>query len=194
MAGSRLLTPLLATALLAAVLAPTAAAHTTVFSDDGRYRIVVGQLEEPVITRQKTGLDLCFTLNTTAREPVSIQVADFQEPAGHATLVGPGGEELSGILRTQFGRPGCYQFEEPYVLTKPGQYTLSLKGQVNGTAIELSGVKAGGAVLDQDDLLFPAAAEPNGGSVEDAKGAPLPAAALLMVGLAALAAVRRLRA
>lgn len=181
MDASRLLTPLLAAALAAAIVAPSAAAHTTVFSSDGKYRIVVGQLEEPVVTQQKTGLDLCFTLNTTAREPVAIDLSAVQ-----ATLVSPGGEELSQELRTQFGRPGCYQFEKPYVLTEPGQYTLSLSGDLNGTALAFTGVNAGGTVEDHEEIRFPAA------EAED-KGAPLPAAAWLIVGLAALAAVRRWR-
>lgn len=167
------------------LLAQAAAAHSTVHSSDGRYRIVVGQLEEPVVTHAKTGLDLCFTLNNTARTPVSVDTAAFEDPLGRVTLVSPDGEELSMPLRAQFGRPGCYQFEEPYVLTQPGQYTVSLRGQLNGTPLDFSGIEAGGAVIDQDEIRFPAA---NAAGAEDA---PLPATPLLLVGLAGLAALRR---
>jgi MYXO-CTERM domain-containing protein len=182
MAAPRFLTPLVLAAVAVALTAPTVAAHTSVFSSDGKYRIVVGQLEEPVITGAKTGLDLCFSLNTTAREPVAIDPLAFE-----VTLVSPSGEERSQDLRGQYGRAGCYQFTEPYVLTEPGQYTVSLTGSHNGTAMQFSGVNAGGAVIDEDDIRFPA-------TTGDSNGIPAPAGALLMLGLAALAAVRRMRA
>lgn len=189
---ARLAIVLLHAALAAALVLPAAAAHTTVETEDGQYRIVVGQLDEPVITHAKTGLDLCFSLNTTARTPVTIDPFDFEEPAGFVKLVAPGGDELAMPLRAQFGRDGCYQFTEPYVLTEPGQYTVSLMGSINGTAVEVSAANAGGAVVDQDEILFPAGADAGGGA-DDERGAPMPAAAWLAVGLAAFAAIRRLR-
>lgn len=143
--------------LLAALVAPAATAHTSVVTSDGQTRIVVGQLEEPVVTYQKTGLDLCFTMNNTARTPLSINPGDFEAPAGHVRLRSPSGEALALGLRGQFGRPGCYQFTQPYVLTEAGQYTLEFKGVVNGTAIDFTGVAAGGAVQDASALAFPGA-------------------------------------
>lgn len=205
--------------LLAVLLAaPAVAAHTSVFTSDGRTRIVVGQLEEPVVTYQKTGLDVCFTQNNTARTPISINPGDFEGTAGRVVLRAPSGQELVMGLRGQFGRAGCYQFAEPYILTEPGQYTVDLTGVVNGTAVSFTGIAAGGAVKDAAALAFPgeldeatqglaadvaalqtrlaeleadlAAAEADKGN-QFAPGSP---AALLMLGLAGLAVVLRRRA
>ncbi len=206
-------------ALLAATLvAPAASAHTAVFSSDAQYRVVVGQLEEPVVTHQKTGLDLCFTLNNTARTPLTVNPGDFEGTAGHVKLVSPSGQELAMGLRSQFGRPGCYQFSTPYILTEPGQYTVDLAGNVNGTAVAFTGVKAGGAVVQASEVAFPGTLDPATQSLaadvtaltariaqleadletatderesEFAPGAP---AALLMAGLAGLVAMLRRRA
>ncbi|MEA3191431.1 MAG: hypothetical protein QOD77_2013 [Thermoplasmata archaeon] len=140
---------LLATALL--VLAPVASAHTTVTSADGKVRMVVGLLNEPVVTYSKTGLDVCFTNNTAAREPLTVNPGDLT-----ATLVSPGGKTLQLPLRTQFGRAGCYQFEEPFILTEPGQYVVDLVGTASGSALNAQDVKAGGSVLPQGNITFPA--------------------------------------
>lgn len=203
--------------LVAALVAPAVTAHTSVTSSDGEYRIVVGQLEEPVVTHQKTGLDLCFTLNDAARTPLTINPGDFEGTAGFVKLKSPSGQELSMGLRSQFGRPGCYQFTDPYILTEPGQYTLDFAGNVNGTAVQFAGVNAGGVVVEAATIAFPgaldAASQELAANVtalaarvaqlesdletamekkesEFAPGAP---AALLMVGLAGLVAVLRRR-
>lgn len=137
--------------LAALLLVAPAAAHTSVFSPDGKYRAVVGLLEEPVVTYQKTGLDLCFQANNTARAPLSAV-----NPGGlTATLVSPDGERLTQELRSQFGRPGCFSFQDPIVLTMPGQYTVDLEGDVNGTMVDFTGVLAGGAVKDLGIVQFP---------------------------------------
>lgn len=136
-------------------LAPAATAHTTVVSGDGKVRIVVGQLDEPVVTHQKTGLDLCFTQNNTARTPLSIHPGDFESPTGRVVLRSPSGQELAQSLHSQPGRAGCYQFADPYLLTEPGQYVVDLKGIVNGTAVAFTALAAGEAVQDSGTLAFP---------------------------------------
>jgi hypothetical protein len=199
-----------AVALAALAALPPAAAHTSVFSEDGRVRAVVGQLNEPVSTYAVSGLDVCFQQNTTARAPV----AGVNAGAVRAVLRSPGGEEMEQDLRAQFGRPGCFTFAEPYVLTQPGQYVVDLSGDVNGTAIHFTNVTAGGPVVDRASITFPdtglpgdldlqadidalearlAALEARPTPTGPARPAPAPAAALLLVGLAALAAARRLR-
>jgi len=200
--------------LVALVLAPAASAHTSVFSSDAKYRVVIGLLEEPVVTYQKTGLDLCFQANTTARAPVTVN------PGGlTATLVSPDGKRLTQELRAQFGRTGCYQFQDPFVLTVPGQYNVELSGDVNGTQVAFAGVAAGGPVKDSGMLSFPnddptpaelsaslqakadkaelealrvrVQALEQGGSETQAKGAPFPALAALVAVLGLAVALRR---
>lgn len=146
-----------ALALLAAVLAtPLATAHATAFTSDGQARLVVGQLDEPVVTHQRTGLDLCFTQNDAAKTPLRIDPDHFAAPGGHVRLRSPTGEALALALTNQTDRPGCYQSTRPYLLTEAGQYTLEIKGLVNGTALDLAAV-AVGAVQDAQALAFPGA-------------------------------------
>jgi opacity protein-like surface antigen len=200
---------LAALAALALVLAaPAASAHEVVNTADGQVRIVVGQLAEPVITFQKTGLDLCFTQNDVARTAL----ANVNPGNLTATLAAPNGQTLSMALRGQHGRTGCFQFQEPYVPTMAGQYTVDVVGSVNGSAVDIRAVNAGGAVQDASDLTFPdsevvdalaleaqvraletrlAALERAGDDEENS--IPSPAAALLIVGLAVLAALSRMR-
>jgi hypothetical protein len=200
----------LALAALALVaLAPAASAHTSVFSPDGKVRVVVGQLNEPVSTYAVSGLDVCFQENTTARAPI----AGINAGALQATLRAPNGANLTQDLKAQFGHAGCFTFSEPYVLTLPGQYVVDLAATINGSAVDVKGVAAGGAVVDRSDITFPDASV--AGNVElqgkvsalegrlaaleaehkdtDGRKAPAPVAAWMMVGLAALAAARRLR-
>ena len=142
----------LAVAALALLLAPAATAHTSVFSADGKLRVVVGQLNEPVVTYAKSGLDVCFQANTTARTPV----AGVNPGAITVSLIAPSGARLTQPLAAQFGRTGCFQFQDPYVLTEAGQYTADLQGTVNGTAFSFTRVIAGGAVDNVTAVTFPA--------------------------------------
>lgn len=195
-------------ALALVALAPAASAHTSVFSADGKVRVVVGQLNEPVSTYAVSGLDVCFQENTTARAPIQ----GINPGAIAATLRAPNGAELKQDLKAQFGRAGCFTFSEPYVLTQPGQYVADLAATINGSAVDVKNVAAGGAVVDRSDITFPdssvasnkdleakvAALEARIATLEkpgsdDDKKSPSPVAAWMMVGLAALAAVRRLR-
>jgi len=212
MVASRLLMPLAMTALAAALLLPAASAHTVSVSGDGKVRAVIGQLNEPVSTYAVSGLDICFSDNTTASHPA---IASVDLGALTATLRSPGGQTLSQALKNQFGRPGCVTFTEPYVLTQPGQYVVDLGGKVANSTFALTGIAAGGAVVDRADITFPDSGVASNLALEtrvaalehkvDALSAsaastptptqksPAPVAAYLMAALAVLAAVRRMR-
>lgn len=209
MDAQRLLPLVLLAALAAALVAPAASAHTAAYSADGKVRASVGLLNEPVVTYKDTGLDLCFTQNQTVspRTPIT----SVNPGALTAILVAPGGERLQQPLSSQFGRPGCFTFSDPLVLTEAGVYHLDLSGDVNGTRYDLTGIVVGSSegVGERGEVTWPtpgvatnlelqdqvAALEARIAELEsaDPKQAPLPTAALLVVGLAALAAVRRLR-
>ncbi|HET6398343.1 MAG TPA: hypothetical protein VFH47_02175 [Candidatus Thermoplasmatota archaeon] len=135
--------------LMLAAAAP-AAAHTTYVTEDGRYRIVVGNLDEPVTTHVKTGLDLMIQLDDEARTPVTVNpgnlTATLHAPDNMTTLQLP--------LQAQYGRPGAYTFNEPYVLTRPGQYTLHLVGDIHGTAVDAR-IPVAGPVGDMAEVTFP---------------------------------------
>ena len=213
MALPRLPFLLLVTALAVAVAAPAASAHTAIYSADNRVRGSVGLLNEPVSTYAVTGLDVCFTHNTAAspRTPINgINPGNFT-----ATLTSPSGETHTAALEVPFGRANCLTFEDPLVLTEAGQYLVALSGALNGTTIDVTGIKAGGEVVDREEITFPATvasdeelqdriaaleakvatleADEHGEDDDDERGAPAPVGALTFVLLAVLAASRRLR-
>lgn len=199
--------------VLVLFLVPTAAAHTAIYSTDGLIRGSIGLLNEPAVTFQQTGLDACFTQNVTTSPRPAVAV---NPGALTATLRAPDGQTFTMGLVAQFGRPGCITFDDPLLLTRAGQYTVDITGTVNGSSIASYSVNAGGPVMDQGDLTFPdsnvastlalaqqvanlqadlTAAQARIADLEDghddgrfAPGAP---AALLMIGLAGLVALRR---
>jgi hypothetical protein len=206
-------------AVTLAFLAPSVTAHSAIFSADQQVRASVGLLNEPVSTYAVTGLDVCFTQNTTTspRPPVAVTNAgDFT-----ALLHAPNGATHAADLEVPFGKPNCLTFSDPLVLTLPGQYTLDLSGSINGTTISGTLVKAGGEVVDRATLTFPdagvpddkaldekvsglqsrlAALESRTTAIEDGqaqsdsdegKFAPAPTSTILMLGLAGLVAVLR---
>lgn len=205
----------LALAATAILSTPAASAHTAVFSADDQVRASVGLLNEPVSTYTVTGLDVCFSQNTASSPRPAVNVGNAG--AFTARLMAPDGAVHEADLEIPFGRPNCITFTDPLVLTKPGQYTIDLAGSINGTTFDAKGVLAGGAVLDRSNITFPhtgvlsdvqlaeriaalesriagleqdlAAAEADKDDASEfAPGAP---AALLLVGLAAFAALRR---
>src|SRR5688572_14506283 len=119
MAFPRLQALLLLAALAAAVI-PAASAHSPAYSADDKVRASIGLLNEPVSTYMSTGLDICFTQNTTTSPRPAITVTDLT--ALTATLKSPDGKAFSRDLGNQFGRAGCVTFNTPLVLTRPGQY------------------------------------------------------------------------
>lgn len=147
----RALLPLLATALL--VAAPAVTAHTAIYSADDQVRGSVGLLNEPVSTYAVTGLDVCFTENVTTSPRPAVNVGN--PGAFTASLKAPDGSVHRADLEVPFGRPNCLTFADPLVLTQPGQYLVDLSGSINGTSFAVTGIKAGGEVLDRAALTFP---------------------------------------
>lgn len=157
----RRIVPLLVAVALASL--PAASAHSSVESSDGKYEFVIGLLNEPVVTYAKTGLDMCVKQMPANHDELEAQgktvegtAVNIDAGALTATLKSPDGKTLSQPLKGQYGRTGCYQFQNPFVLTMPGQYTVDVTGTVNGTAISFKDVKAGGAVGNESALTFPA--------------------------------------
>lgn len=212
---------LLATALLAtALLAPVASAHTAIYSADGLVRGSVGLLNEPVSTYAVTGLDVCFTHNVTTSPRPAVNVGN----AGNFTVLlrAPNGATHTADVEVPFGKPNCLTFTDPLVLTQPGQYVVDLSGSINGTTFGVTGVKAGGEVVDRAGLTFPDANVPNDKALDEkvaalqarvdsleaaqtddedvvadtdeGEFAPPAPATLLMLGLAGLVALLRRRA
>jgi len=127
-------------ALVALLLAPTAAAHKTTYSDDGKIKIVWGFRNEPATTWTKTDLDLILTDNVTGAP-----ITGATETIQHAALE-YGEEELDLELEAQHGQVGRYT-SQVVTLTRPGYYTLHLEGTINDAnpyeaATEIAALKA----------------------------------------------------
>lgn len=220
----------LALAATLLLLVPAASAHTPVASADGQVTASIGLLNEPVVTYATTGLDVCFRTNAgTALSfgATSTEVTENANANFTVTLTAPDGQPYVDNLRGQFGKPGCLTFDNPLVLTRPGQYLVELKSKAgavfNGTTFDVKEVAAGGAVRLQGNVTFPDESTPDVRGLEQriaglqgevdgleaqlqqmqqasatadagdefAPGAP---AALLMLGLAGLAAALRRKA
>lgn len=109
-----------------AFVATSATAHESYEIGDGEYTLTVGDQNEPIYTYKWTNLDLI--IRDSAGDPV-----DGAHETLNGTLIAPGGEELDGTLEGQFGEEGRYEFSEGHFYTQPGQYTLHLEGEINGT-------------------------------------------------------------
>lgn len=139
------------------LLVPGAMAHVTTETDDGAYFITTGQQGEPVYTFQTTNLDLIIRENDNGER--GDEVAGAHENLT-ATLIAPGGQELTDELTTQFGATGRYEFENGFALTRPGVYTLGLEGMVGDT--DVTGTyDMPGPIEDQSDVMFPDEGLPN---------------------------------
>lgn len=119
----------LATFAIALTLLPMASAHERYFTSDGNYLLVIGEQDEPVYTYDWTNLDFFVRDNATG-DPIT-----GVEDTVTVTLVAPNGAEMTRPLSPQFGVEGEYEFEEGYLLTLPGQYSVRLDGDINGTDV-----------------------------------------------------------
>lgn len=127
--------------LLLTAAVPLAIAHERYESPDGKYQLVLGEQNEPVYTYDFTNLDFIVTEIETGG-PVPGVNATVE-----ATVIAPGGEELSMEIEPQHGETGRYEFAEDYLLTQPGQYKVRLDGTINGTDVS-------------DEYLLPGPREP----------------------------------
>lgn len=112
--------------------APAATAHESYSTDDGKYSLTLGEQNEPVYTYDWTNLD--FIVSEDSENGSGGPVPDVHKTV-NATLVAPGGEELSLPIEAQHGEIGRYEFVQDYFLTQPGQYEVRLDGHINGTDV-----------------------------------------------------------
>lgn len=133
------------------VLSPTAAAHKTAYTADGKYKVVWGFLNEPAITWQKTGIDLRITDNATGAGVAGLQdaIEVHLKKGDHEMHL----EDLAG----QFGTVGAYT--QVVTLTQPGLYTLVIHGKINDTVVDDLEIPAAHEIHEVEDTFFPATDE-----------------------------------
>lgn len=132
------------------LFAAPAVAHTSYVTPDENIRIVVGNLNEPITTYVKTGLDLHLYHNDAGRTPLS----GVQPGAMRAILIAPDNTTMEQDLQFQHGSTHKYTFSKPYTLTVPGQYVLRLSGTINGTAVAAD-INVAGPVESIEASAFP---------------------------------------
>jgi hypothetical protein len=95
-----------------------------------QYRVIVGLLNEPAFTGERTGLDLRIV--TADGTPV-----ENLEQSLIITLTSPDGSATRELTpRARWGEPGSYV--DDFILTQPGSYTLHVVGFINSLAVDLS--------------------------------------------------------
>lgn len=133
--------------LLAVNLLMVAAAHTThVVGPDGgeQYKVIVGQLNEPVFTELRSGLDLIV------RHAADDSPVEGLENSLAVTITAPDGSVRALTISPQFGKPGSYK--DDYVLTQPGTYVIEVTGFIGSLQIDETYESE---VRDVADIRFP---------------------------------------
>lgn len=145
-------------AVLAASLlfAPTAAAHASSSTTDGKYRITWGLLDEPAFAQQKNRLDLIIVDNETRAG-----IGGLEATGLHLELK-RGEEEYDlgdlavyrGAKSGAFAGPGNYTASKHVFLTQPGIYVLHVRGTINGSEVDLE-IPAAHAYESLSEISFP---------------------------------------
>jgi hypothetical protein len=122
---ARHLERLLVACVLALAFAAPANAHDV--RQVGEYRFVVGFIDEPVFTGEKSGLELVVTKGGTP-------VEGLEKTLTAAVIYGDAQRDLP--LSATFGRAGAY--ESVFIPTSAGPYTFHISGTIQGTPVDAS--------------------------------------------------------
>lgn len=144
----------------------------------GKYDFVVGFLNEPAFEGLLNGIDLTVT-NSETKAPV-----EGVEKTVEAQVQFGGQPPLPIKLRARFGQPGKYAGD--FVPSKPGTYSFTFKGSIEGQAINEQFESGPGRFNDVQQiapLQYPAVAGnsaggPAGTNVSSTTGSPDSSAAL----------------
>lgn len=148
---------LLALALLAL---PTAAAHASRTTDDGKYRVTWGWLEEPAHLGEKLRLDLIIRDNATGAGVGGLTAANITEVTlvyGESTYDFGDVAAYRGPKTGGFAGEGNYTGAVPVLPTREGIYALRIKGDVRGTPVDMT-IPAQHELHGTEDIAFPDAA------------------------------------
>ena len=163
------------------VLVAPVAAHEV--RDVAGYQFVVGFIDEPVFSNQKSGLEFGVTLND---EPVE----GLEETLEAEVTFGEQTRPLE--LSPRFGEPGWYQ--SVFFPTAAGPYTFRIFGEIDGQAIDESFTSSPDGFSEVEDATtgqFPIVFPATGDVVRDAEagaGAATTATIALVAGVAGLLA------
>ena len=118
-----------AATLILLITSATALAHNSKMVADGRFRMSVGLVEEPIHTDERNGLDLAI------RRADQKETVPGLEAGLNAEIVAPDGTtKRPPPIRPRYQQPGRYTAD--ILLTRPGIYNVRVWGTLEGTAFD----------------------------------------------------------
>ena len=151
------------TAMTTLAALPTASAHASATSDDGKIKVTWGWTDEPATTHAKNGLDLVLRYADNDTGVMGAHEAGLQVELRY-------GDEVLTLeaIQPQHGREadGRYTGLHPITPSQSGLYTLHLSGTLNGSAIDVT-IPATHEVQGIEETYFPPASGTDGGSGGD---------------------------
>lgn len=158
----RLFAVALAAVAITAVLPAATSAHESREVLAGKYRLVVGFLNEPAFINDKSGLDLRVTDNPNApegQEPTRTGVEGLETTLQAEVIYGE--QKMALTIEPRFRDPGAYA--SYFYPTAAGDYSFHIFGAINGEQIDetfTSGPETFGAI--EERLEFPRQSAANG--------------------------------
>jgi hypothetical protein len=143
----RLVMSVLGALLISALAVSIALAHET--RAVGKYKFIVGFVNEPALLNQPNSIDLRVTVSDTAKPVEGLDKTLKAE-------VIYGASTMSIPLTARFGQPGAYNAD--FIPTKPGTYIFHFTGAVEGNTVDEkfeSGPGRFNDVVDTSNLQFP---------------------------------------
>ncbi|MCA1554027.1 MAG: hypothetical protein LC737_06585 [Chloroflexi bacterium] len=115
----------------------------------GKYRLVVGFVNEPALSSQPNAIDFRVTVSDTQKPVEGLDKTVKVE-------VQYGGKTLPLTLRARFGQPGAYAAD--FIPTRAGTYIFHFTGQIEDTKIDEKFESGPGRFNDVEDttkMQFP---------------------------------------
>ena len=167
--------------LWALVLAGTGIALAHEVRTVGKYKFVVGFINEPALLNQPNSIDLRVSISDTAKPVEGLDKTLKAE-------VMNGASTIPLALSARFGQPGAYNAH--FIPTRAGTYIFHFTGQIEGTNIDEkfeSGPGRFGDVEDTSSMQFPVKVPPPAelaAQLKSAQDAAASAQTLAYVGIA----------
>ena len=156
----RLAISAIAATLLLALAAPSASAHASGYTTDGKLRLVFGWVNEPATTDVPNRVLLRVLDNVTGAGIAGIDQIEGLEVALHL-----GDEEKELEMAPLRGAAiGNYSSEDLIAPSQPGIYELHVKGTINGSEVDVE-IAANEELTDIEETRWPPV-EPTGERVE----------------------------
>ena len=128
---------------LALVFAGTGVALAHESRAVGKYKFVVGFLNEPALLNQPNSLDFRVTVSDTAKPVEGLEQSVKVD-------ITSGASSMPLVLTARFGQPGAYN--GTFIPTRAGSYIFHFTGQIEGTTIDEKFESGPGRFNDVTDI------------------------------------------